>query len=917
MSRRMRVLVDVEEPRPAKGRLAVGADGSTWDFRPGITASNVWIDPCTSTVMLAPLPVTEAWPTTFTGNYARYSYSDFTGTDISKWSGFRVGTNSNDTALRMDQATALPIELTTSLARNVPVWFRYYRNQPQDSGDGIFLAVRFNYGAAGSAPDNFSVEVKFRNNGAISIYKNGNLEATYDRSGSNFSSARAYTSIFNPAKRWVNVMVIPFRTRELLVWTDNGTCCCHTFQGLEYPNDPDVSPITPAGKLTVVVPTGKIAIQMARCYFEQNGHIIGAPKTFRYAPTAGDWTTPTYQIFNDAFGQGATFPSVTASIVKDVAGYGAFTANGTDKDVRIKVSWTGASGGTNAGLYCADAYMDPAATTTYNGAIDITTAIESLGISVGEDGRANLEMTARLKRLNDLAVPKVLQTGDRPVAIQLASPKTGTAWIDLFRGTLSPPELIYEKTSDPYTWGLVRFAGVDRYGDLDVTMFPESVPNDGQTIQQFFNQTLPVAGYAGATYLEMNYSSGFTLPKSADISRGNYAMVPKRGDYVGGFINQYKDEYLATWYLGWRPTTSASPVGGYKFQVADPANVGSTNIMTLYQSFADAQTYGGYLPYETPQRTVRNLRRYYESPEANNVTVIGFDPKSNRFLASTYIDTPSQTAGTAPASRPDNWRGRPIQYILANDNLTTQTAVNQAATIMYQRIGTGRNLVEFESDLLTYFSPGPVKATMRDPATATFTAGNTTISGTNNFVDGTRVVLTSTLGNFTAGTTYYVRDRTTTTFSLASSSGGAAINPSTSGTRTINAPWLEGTNSYTVGTTVQVERTIGGFTSGTTYYVVAQATGLFQLSTTSGGTAQVPTTFASAYWFDGTQVTAVVWIGDTVGISNPETSPGTPPTLVGTYQIIAIPQIQFVRETTTADDFHIRTCIYRGVYKAV
>ena len=106
MSRQVRVLIDVPEPRPVKGRLAVGADGSTWDYRPGITASDVWIDPCTSTAMLAPLPVTDAWRTTFSGNYARYAYADFTGTDISKWSGFAVSTNTSDTAIRMDQTTA-------------------------------------------------------------------------------------------------------------------------------------------------------------------------------------------------------------------------------------------------------------------------------------------------------------------------------------------------------------------------------------------------------------------------------------------------------------------------------------------------------------------------------------------------------------------------------------------------------------------------------------------------------------------------------------------------------------------------------------------------------------------------------------------------------------------------------------------
>jgi hypothetical protein len=923
MSRRIKVLIDVPEPRPVKGRLAVGADGSTWDFRPGtaggtgVTANKVWIDPCTSTAMLAPLPVTAAWPTTFTGNYARHQYSDWTGTDISKWSGFHVSKNTNDTAIRMDQATTAAIELVSSLPSNCPIWFRYYRNQAQDPGDDIILVAGFNVGAGGSAPNNFSVQIKFRSNGSISVFKSNVLEATYDRSGSNFSSARAYTSIFNPAKKWVNVMIIPFRTRELLIWTDNGTCCVHTFEGLSYPNDVSANPILPSGKFTFEVPSGKIAIQSARCYFEQEGYIIGPSKTFRYAPTAGEWSGVQYQTYSDNFGDGATFPTLTTSVVEDTGAFPAFAGNGTRDKARIKVAWSGSSGGTNAGVYCADAWVDQPASATYDGTIDITTAVESLGLSVEEDGRASLNMSCRMQKLLDLSVPKPAETGDRPIAIQISSPKTGAAWVDIFRGTLSPPEVIYEQGPYSFENATLRFTGVDRFGDFDVTMFPESVPNDNNTIAQFFDKVFPVAGYSTSTYLSANYTSSFTVPFSADISRGNYAMVPKRGDYVGGYITGFRDEYFATWYLGWRPTSATSPTGGYKFQVSDPASVGTSSIMTVYQTTQDAITWGGFPAYLAPQKTVRSLRRYYESPEANQVTVIGQDPKTNRLLPKTYIDTASQTPGTAPASRPDNWRGRPIQYILTNENLTTQSAVNSAAQLLYNRLGTGRYMVEFESDLLTWYNPAPVKARMRPSASATVTNGNATIACVNDFANGTRIVLTSTVGNLTAGTTYYVVNRTATTIQLESSVGSGAITPNAGGTTTAQAPWLEGTNSYAANAAVTLEVSMGGFAQGTTYYVRNPTGTLFQLSATSGGAFIAPTDSGTVYVFDGTQHTNVVWIGDTLGISLQESIANTEPLLLDTYQIIAIPQITLVKESTSDDTFHVRSCVYRGLAKDV
>jgi hypothetical protein len=61
----------------------------------------------------------------------------------------------------------------------------------------------------------------------------------------------------------------------------------------------------------------------------------------------------------------------------------------------------------------------------------------------------------------------------------------------------------------------------------------------------------------------------------------------------------------------------------------------------------------------------------------------------------------------------------------------------------------------------------------------------------------------------------------------------------------------------------------------------------------------------------------VVWIGDTLGISLQESIPGTEPLLLDTYQIIAIPQITLVKESTSDDTFHVRSCVYRGLAKDV
>ena len=51
---------DVPEPRPQFGRLMVPLDGTKVDLT---NSNNIWQDPATLTMMLAPLPVTPSWRT--------------------------------------------------------------------------------------------------------------------------------------------------------------------------------------------------------------------------------------------------------------------------------------------------------------------------------------------------------------------------------------------------------------------------------------------------------------------------------------------------------------------------------------------------------------------------------------------------------------------------------------------------------------------------------------------------------------------------------------------------------------------------------------------------------------------------------------------------------------------------------------
>jgi hypothetical protein len=121
--------------------------------------------------------------------------------------------------------------------------------------------------------------------------------------------------------------------------------------------------------------------------------------------------------------------------------------------------------------------------------------------------------------------------------------------------------------------------------------------------------------------------------------------------------------------------------------------------MTLYQSVAAAAA-GGVVAALQNKRVVRKMTAHYESPECNQITVIGQDPRTGDLIYAYEFDSASQTADTAPADRPYNWRGRPVPYILSDPSITSGLVANQAMVALKDRLMTGRILIEWESDFL-------------------------------------------------------------------------------------------------------------------------------------------------------------------------------------------------------------------------
>jgi hypothetical protein len=241
------------------------------------------------------------------------------------------------------------------------------------------------------------------------------------------------------------------------------------------------------------------------------------------------------------------------------------------------------------------------------------------------------------------------------------------------------------------------YSGQDRSRDFDLAYIVESYPYDGLVAVNAIIDLMLISGYDGNVYLAGD-NPLLDLPYSPNISKGQYALAPDFFDTVGGYLDKLKNDYYANWITGWMPTTS-----GYLYVWQDAPNASTTPVMTLYQSIATATT-AGIAEVLRPKRVVRRMSSHYETPEATQVQVVGQDPATGLFITKSRVDTAAETASTAPASRPYNWRGRPVPYQLRDPALTTQDAVDQACDILYDRLTTGRILIEWESDFLVLSS---------------------------------------------------------------------------------------------------------------------------------------------------------------------------------------------------------------------
>ena len=681
----LKVLLDVPEPRVDLGRLVFVVDGTSWDKAASDTS--IYFDPVTNTGMLAPLSMTPEFETTFTGDYSRLANSDFSFPTPAKWVTNQI--RGVGDYFHESQGVNEIVTSRASVQRNQPIYFAGYIDGVKGSSDRIVFSCGWGYGYS----DGIKVEVLA--SGKYRIYKGANMVGEYSPSAEAKNAKRTAYNTNSTRGKFFAMTMIPCRWRDLLIIDANGSAVCHTFKDLSDPANSSayLDNITPSAPIWFYVPSGKAAIQAYLVRFKTSGNIYSQVQQSRYPFPSGWSYLPGNGFHFMGPLAGPSDPSISITGVN--ADGSALTTDGVNDQLRVKIALSSSSSSDGVGVYFADIYSDPTTVDTSNTNTNITTKVESLSFQVGEDGRVSVSMSARKKALEDAGVNRPHIIGNRTFAIQL---NNGTSDIDVVRGTLDPPEIEFFDRDDSANndLALLSFKGTDRSGIMDRTWFQSTIAYDNLPISGMggvINDLIAVAGFDPFADTDLDIDDTKTAT-SFDFSLGKWSLLPERGDTVGKWIDKIHEEYCSTWTRGWMPDALS-----YVYRWKSPNSISPTPVMTLYQSIAAATT-AGVTEALRPKRVIRRLRQVYERPEANQIQVLGQDPHTGELLWATMNDTASQEPTTAPASRPTNWLGAVEPILYQDPGINNLSAVGYIALTLSQRLTPGRDIVEWESDLL-------------------------------------------------------------------------------------------------------------------------------------------------------------------------------------------------------------------------
>lgn len=684
------VVFDHAQKRLAHDRIAAVAAGEEFD---GPYWDHTWLDPVTKTLMLRPGPLYPEWYTSNTGKFEKLALSAFDPSDPDQWKEELKFSDAAGVYLSSlgNAPGSLLAKSTFGVNRGVYLSFFFY-----SAGDNYVVVE------GGWNPNpNYLESVGFRiyGNGDFELWKNGALVGLYNISG--------YIVGDQKSNQMLDLMLIPCRRRELLVVSRQGNGFSHVFEDILETDEAPV--IVPNQKFWVKFPNSKAQVQIAPIKYETTGYATGIELQLGIAPegtdTLQEFDNPAFaggadqewQIWGDPPYAGST--PTTSNAVLVTKENGAFTANGENKDARVKVTITG------DGNYTPFVY---GAQVAYNAVIDETDAseetavdeyLEEFAIDIPDDPTG---VTFRVQliepdHLDATVLANLKRVNNRPAKLVL----DGVTWIDAQGGS---PQWDMS-TSDATQRLTLEFR--DRWKSLENYRFRDRVPLDGLQLVdalKFLVSTIGLQDDDDPAISDFDFDElDYRIEPIPQTQCGDFNVVIEIGDTAADWVLRLIEDYSATWFYGFKPTQD-----GVKFCFKSPATLDQADFVYELWPTIEEAIIAGKPELEAFKWVYRSYDEETLPPEANDIRVTGWDPRLRRAIQTHYPDHESQDPTIAPSARNDNWIGEPLLYGLIDPAITSQAICDGAAQLLFDRMTPVRIVGEIECEAMVLDNNIPV-----------------------------------------------------------------------------------------------------------------------------------------------------------------------------------------------------------------
>lgn len=644
-----------------------------WDERWGTVDGNgdllTWVDPVTNTLMLRPAPGLKAWQTTGTGIYARLQKSDFTLANPSKW------INHN---LRFATDHILHgVNLTNEGGVTTSAW---------EKNRGFFLSfLVYSTGTERSevhcgwnslASGATGVSLRIFSDGDVEVWKHGALIETGNVGPKDGEKAKA-------DGKWFDLFLIPFRKRELLVYSSLGGGFSVVFEDIDE-GDPDPT-ITAATNFWFYIPGSArtMSLQIAPIrYPSGDTYRASIVSTFQEAP--GSAETPELTIYSDAPGYGGT--RLASSLVTEADPTVLFVPDNVTRDFRHRIVFTGDGEATDFVYGHQAEFPSVRDQTDDSESVVLDEYALDAGISFCE-GSAAAEVSLTLKSPDAIEAAgggSIKEQINRPFEV-----KYGEVQIMDCR-TL--PIRYIEAHGDENR--RVTLEARDFRERLESYRFQDPTPLDGLTLRDAIEMIVRAPGLLPEDLDLDPECDTFELPSAGRGSSGDWSVEIQPGDTPAYWLDRIQDSYCGTWFHSIVPGPE-HPLLTFK----SPEEMGDDAALTLYLTDEDAIAEG----LTEEERRFFVIRKWCESslrPECNDIHILGMDPRTRRPISVHYPDLASQDPSLAPSSRPDNWYGEIIRYGYRDLYLSSLESCQRAAELLYRRLTKRRYMADFTCECL-------------------------------------------------------------------------------------------------------------------------------------------------------------------------------------------------------------------------